>query len=155
MRAQIVKINPKTVVIKNEKNVFATVQKTKLDFKYNLGDIITLEKNGDEIYYLPCSSLNFQTNTTTYNNPPVHTATNLENYNDKSLIGSIITLGIVLAGYVVLFHVCVFVAMPVFFYSLYHFSETKPSRKSIVAIILVISAIAWIFEVIKGAELGY
>ena len=32
MRAQIVKINPKTIVIKNEKGRFATVSKTKLDF---------------------------------------------------------------------------------------------------------------------------
>lgn len=60
MKAQIVKINPKTIVIKSENGKFATVNKSEIDFEYKLGDVLIMEKNGDEIYYLPKSAANFQ-----------------------------------------------------------------------------------------------
>lgn len=60
MKAQIVKINPKTIVIKSEGGKFATVNKSEIDFEYKLGDVLIMEKNGDEIYYLPKSAANFQ-----------------------------------------------------------------------------------------------
>lgn len=60
MKAQIVKIDEKTLVIKNEIGKFATISKNKIDFEYKLGDIIIIEKNKDEIYFLPQSAANFQ-----------------------------------------------------------------------------------------------
>ncbi len=53
MRAKIVKINDKTIVIKNSSNKFLTVPKNELSFDYELGDTIEIEKNGDEYYFLP------------------------------------------------------------------------------------------------------
>ena len=55
MLARIVKINDKTVVIKNNKGSFITVPKSELEFDYKLGDTIEIEKNGAEYYFLPKS----------------------------------------------------------------------------------------------------
>ena len=53
MQARIVKINPKTVVIKNSKDRFVTIPKNKLEFDFELGDTIEIERNGNEFYFLP------------------------------------------------------------------------------------------------------
>lgn len=64
MRARIVKISDKIVVIKTENGEFLKVNKKELDFEYRVGNSITIEKNGKELYFLP-DSYDFWDNKTT------------------------------------------------------------------------------------------
>lgn len=59
MRARIVKIDDKVVVLKTEKEKYLKVPKKIIDFDYKLGEWVTIEKNEDEIYVLPQDSSDF------------------------------------------------------------------------------------------------
>ena len=59
MRARIVQNSEKTIVLKTEKDAFLKLPKKDIAFEYKLGDWVTIEKNGDEIYVLPQDSSDF------------------------------------------------------------------------------------------------
>ncbi|MDO4508042.1 MAG: hypothetical protein Q4B65_01510 [Candidatus Saccharibacteria bacterium] len=158
MRAQIVKINQKTIVLKNEKGVFATVSKNKLDFDYNLGDTITVEKNGDELYFLPNSAPKFQT-TTDFWGDNATAKTILEDddtewYKEEAIICSIGIIGLAVAGFFFAFRICLWISIILLICAFSCLPKTNPSKKSLAITLLVIGIILWVIEYIIATELN-
>ena len=151
MRAQIVKINPKTVVLKNEKGVFATVAKTKLEFEYKIGDIITLEKNGDEVYFLPSTAPSLNSSFDFWDDlevsdSPKRRQPEIE-YNNKSTTSALIAILLVFVGYFIAFYICCFTAIGLIIYSFIHMSETDYKNKPFAITITIIAIILLVCEI--------
>ena len=149
MRAQIVKINPKTIVIKNEKGRFATVSKTKLDFDYKLGDTIILEKNGDEVYFLPNSASSFQARADFWGDasPTKNTEKDEKDYNNNALTASILVIGLAIVGWFIAFYACCGGAIGGLIYAFSHLKDMDPDKKFIADILLTIVIIVWVAEI--------
>ena len=149
MKAQIVKINPKTVVMKNERGSFATVSKTKLDFDYKLGDTIILEKNGDEVYFLPNSASGFQARADFWGDaePKKSVKKTEKNYNNNALTGSIVVIVLAAIGWFVAFYACCGGAIAGLIYSFSHLKDMDPDKKFIADILLTIGIIVWVAEI--------
>ncbi len=160
MRAQIVKINPKTIVIKSDGGKFATINKDKIDFRYKLGDIIIVEKNGDEVYYLP--KLADDTHDTTdfwgdtQSEHPHNVGQKDKNigYNEKSIHGALLIIGLAIISYLIAFYACLGAAVGVFFYSIAHYQELSAKKKSTATGLLVFGAILWLILIIIAQENG-
>ncbi len=152
MRAQIVKINPKTVVIKNERGIFATIQKTKLDFDYSLGDIIILERNGDEVYFLPKNVSNLQTGVDFWSDD-VGTEKNIKEkdvkeYNNDALMGGIWLIVLATIGWFVAVFICFCAALGVLKFSLSRLKEVEPDKKTIAEVLLAVGIVMWVAEIL-------
>lgn len=157
MKAQIVKINPKTVVIKNTKGVFATISKTKLEFEYKLGDTIILKKNGDEVYFLPNSAAGFQAGNDFWNDSP--SAKSLEqntqdgeSNNDKAIVGSVLVIGLAIVAYFFAAIPCLCGAVAATCYYCAQVKDTPPEKRVLGNTLLVIGIIFWIIELASIAS---
>lgn len=62
MKAKIVDIENKGVVIKTEDGKFITVPRKKIKFECKISQIVSIEKNDDKIYILPSKSTVFNDN---------------------------------------------------------------------------------------------
>lgn len=54
--AKVMKVNGKTIVIKTRSGKFLTVKRADVDFDVKAGTTLSVERNGDELYFLPESS---------------------------------------------------------------------------------------------------
>ena len=156
MKAQIVKINPKTIIIKNEKDVFATVSKSKIDFEYKLGDIITLEKNGDEVYFLPGSTASFSAQNDFWDDTPVteKNKKGTSNYDDGSITASIIVIVLAIVGWFIAFFPCLGGAVAALIYAFTHEKNLRPERKTLSCILIIIGITAWTAEILIAQSYG-
>ena len=150
MRAQIVKINPKTVVLKNTKGVFATIPKTKLDFEYKLGDLITMEKNGSEVYFLPASAPSLQSKVEDFwgDSGVVEEIREAEKeeYSEQAMTGALLSILFEIIGFMVLYYLFALMAVGCLVFSFANLSNTKPKSRGTVVAIQVVSVIIFIVE---------
>lgn len=151
MRARIVKINDKTVVIKGNNGKFATVAKSKLQFRYQLGDYIVVEKDDDKLYFLPDSKIE-------ESEPTPHGHIDDSFLDDKtpeavdssrsshSLIAAIISIVLAVVGWFFAFYVCLVSAIAI---TIFAFSNLKHSgsKRDLVVILLVINIVIWLVEI--------
>ncbi|MBQ3468411.1 hypothetical protein IJN73_01145 [Candidatus Saccharibacteria bacterium] len=56
INAKVMKANNKTVVVKTKSGKFLTVKRSDIDFDVKAGTTLSIEKNGNELYFLPESS---------------------------------------------------------------------------------------------------
>ncbi len=153
MKAQIVKINPKTVVLKNEKGVFATVSKSRLEFEFKIGDIITLEKNGDEVYFLPStaptlsgSNFDFWEESEEVRHEAKRGPRQDEEYNQKAIPSALVAIAAAIIGWFVMFYICFGIGVGCLIYSISNLSNTNSKEKPLAITIIVIAAILLIGE---------
>ena len=158
MRAQIVKINPKTVVLKNTKGVFATIPKTKLDFEYKLGDLITMEKNGDEVYFLPASAPSLKSSVEDFWRDSslakeIREAENGE-YTEQAMNGALLSILFEIIGFICFFYLFGLMAIGCLVYSFANLSSASPKSKGAVIAIQVVSVIIIFVELGLAVRAG-
>lgn len=152
MRARIVKINDKTVVLKGSNSKFATVAKSKLQFKYQLGDFIIIEKDGDKLYFLPDSTNERPTPKgeidASFLDDKSEVKVNNEDNPESShaLVATIISLTLAIVGWFFAFYPCLIGAITA---TVFAFTKLKESgsKHDTVIILMVINIIIWIAEI--------
>lgn len=158
MRAQIVKINPKTVVLKNTKGVFATIPKTKLDFEYKLGDLITMEKNGNEVYFLPANAPSLQSKVEDFwgDSGVVEEIREAEKkeYSEQAMTGALLSVLFEIIGFFCLFYLFGLSALGCIVFAFANLSRANPKNKGAVIAILVVSILVLIAEFNYAAANG-
>ena len=160
MRARIVKINDKTVVLKGSNDKFATVAKSKFQFKYQLGDYIIIEKDGDNLYFLPDSASERPTSKGEIDAsflddmPEVKTKKDDDNpESSHALVATIISLSLAAVGWFVAFFFCLIGAIAA---TVFAFTKLKQSgsKHDAVIILMVINIIVWIVEIAIAVSWG-
>ena len=160
MRARIVKINDKTVVLKGSNDKFATVAKSKLQFKYQLGDYIIIEKDGDKLYFLPDSTSEKPTPKGEIDAsflddmPDVETKKNSDGpESSHALVATIISLSLAFVGWFVAFFFCLIGAIAA---TIFAFTKLKESgsKHDAVVVLMVINIIVWVVEIAIGISGG-
>lgn len=159
MKAQIVKVNQKTVVLKNEKGVFATVSKNKLDFDYKLGDLITLEKDGDEVYFLPMSAPSLHSENDFWDDSnlvkDIEKDASVEDEGDgKAISGALLCIVFLLVGYYVAYYICCGAAIGCLIYSISKLSSAKSWKKGVAIVLIIIAVILLIGEISIASRNG-
>ncbi len=159
MKAQIVKVNQKTVVLKNEKGVFATVSKNKLDFDYKLGDLITLEKDGDEVYFLPMSAPSLHSKNDFWDDSnlvkEIEKDASVEDEGDgKAISGALLCIVFLLVGYYVAYYICCGAAIGCLIYSISKLSSAKSWKKGVAIVLIIIAVILLIGEISIASRNG-
>jgi len=159
MKAQIVKVNQKTVVLKNEKGVFATVSKNKLDFDYKLGDLITLEKDGDEVYFLPMSAPSLHSKNDFWDDSnlvkDIEKDASVEDEGDgKAISGALLCIVFLLVGYYVAYYICCGAAIGCLIYSISKLSSAKSWKKGVAIVLIIIAVILLIGEISIASRNG-
>lgn len=159
MKAQIVKVNQKTVVLKNEKGVFATVSKNKLDFDYKLGDLITLEKDGDEVYFLPMSAPSLHSKNDFWDDSnlvkEIEKDASVEDEGDgKAISGALLCIVFLLVGYYVAYYICCGAAIGCLIYSISKLSSAKSWKKGAAIVLIIIAVILLIGEISIASRNG-
>lgn len=159
MKAQIVKVNQKTVVLKNEKGVFATVSKNKLDFDYKLGDLITLEKDGDEVYFLPMSAPSLHSKNDFWDDSnlvkEIEKDASVEDEGDgKAISGALLCIVFLLVGYYVAYYICCGAAIGCLIYSISKLSSAKSWKKGVAIVLIIIAVILLIGEIFIASRNG-
>ena len=159
MKAQIVKVNQKTVVLKNEKGVFATVSKNKLDFDYKLGDLITLEKDGDEVYFLPMSAPSLHSKNDFWDDSnlvkDIEKDASVEDEGDgKAISGALLCIVFLLVEYYVAYYICCGAAIGCLIYSISKLSSAKSWKKGVAIVLIIIAVILLIGEISIASRNG-
>lgn len=158
MRAQIVKINPKTVVLKNTKGVFATISKSKLDFEYKLGDLITMEKNGDEVYFLPANAPSLKSKVEDFwGDSGVAEDVREEitkEYTEQSMYGALLSVLFEILGFMCFYYLFGLLSLGCLIYSFANLSNTSPKSKGAVIAIQVVSVVIFIVELNMAIRAG-
>lgn len=54
--AKVMRVNNKTIVVKIKSGKFLTVKRSDIDFDVKAGTALSIEKNDNELYFLPESS---------------------------------------------------------------------------------------------------
>ena len=157
MKAQIVKVNQKTVVLKNEKCVFATVSKNKLDYK--LGDVITLEKDGEEVYFLPMSAPSLHSKNDFWDDSnlvkEIEKDASVEDEGDgKAISGALLCIVFLLVGYYVAYYICCGAAIGCLIYSISKLSSAKSWKKGVAIVLIIIAVILLIGEISIASRNG-
>ncbi len=147
MRAKVMKIGEKTVVLKGENGKFTTVSKKELDFNYRLGSVITVEKNGSELYFLPLDS-DFWGGSGEDDDSGKTT---------NALIFSLINLGGALVGIFIAWKICLCVSFVFCIAAIFSLADprgSKDSNRGVATTVLFAGIILWIVVLYLAAVTG-